>query len=66
MSRKNKIKIFKTILLVIVVAIIISAIIYFFMKLIGLLLLLGIQIAQIFLIIIPGEPIEILAGMCYR
>ena len=27
--------------------------------------LFGLQLAQIFLIIIPGEPIEILAGMCY-
>ena len=32
---------------------------------IGLLMLFGLQIAQIFLIILPGEPIEILAGMCY-
>ncbi len=32
---------------------------------IGMLSLLGLQIAQIFLIIIPGEPIEILAGICY-
>ena len=31
----------------------------------GILMLFGIQLAQIFLIIIPGEPIEILAGMCY-
>ncbi len=31
----------------------------------GLLLLFIIQIAQIFLFILPGEPIEILAGMCY-
>ena len=31
----------------------------------GLLSLFGLQIAQIFLIIVPGEPIEILAGMCY-
>ncbi len=31
----------------------------------GLLSLFGLQVAQIFLIIIPGEPIEILAGMCY-
>jgi len=31
----------------------------------GLISLLGLQIAQIFLIIVPGEPIEILAGMCY-
>lgn len=32
---------------------------------IGLLTLFGLQVAQIFLIIVPGEPIEILAGMCY-
>lgn len=31
----------------------------------GFLSLFGLQFAQIFLIIIPGEPIEILAGMCY-
>lgn len=31
----------------------------------GLLMLFALQVAQIFLIIIPGEPIEILAGMCY-
>lgn len=31
----------------------------------GLLALFGLQIAQIFLIILPGEPIEIFAGMCY-
>lgn len=31
----------------------------------GMLLLFGLQFAQIFLIIVPGEPIEILAGMCY-
>lgn len=31
----------------------------------GVLVLFGLQLAQIFLIIIPGEPIEILAGMCY-
>ena len=31
----------------------------------GLLLLFGLEVAQIFLFIIPGEPIEILAGMCY-
>lgn len=33
--------------------------------LLGLLILFLIQFAQIFLIIIPGEPIEIVAGMCY-
>ena len=32
----------------------------------GLLMLFGLQVAQIFLIILPGEPIEILAGMCYE
>lgn len=31
----------------------------------GLLILFGLQVAQVFLIIIPGEPIEILAGICY-
>lgn len=31
----------------------------------GLLMLFGLQLAQVFLIILPGEPIEILAGMCY-
>jgi len=31
----------------------------------GFLLLLGLQFAQIFLVIVPGEPLEILAGMCY-
>ena len=32
---------------------------------IGMLMLFGLQVAQIFLFILPGEPIEILAGMCY-
>ena len=31
----------------------------------GFAVLFGLQIAQIFLVIIPGEPIEILAGACY-
>ena len=31
----------------------------------GMLSLFGLQVAQIFLFIIPGEPIEIIAGMCY-
>lgn len=31
----------------------------------GFLMLFGLQFAQIFLFIIPGEPIEILAGVCY-
>lgn len=35
------------------------------MGIIGYLALFGLQFAQIFLIIIPGEPIEVLAGMCY-
>ena len=35
------------------------------MGFLGYLALFGLQFAQIFLIVIPGEPIEILAGMCY-
>ena len=35
------------------------------MGFLGYLALFGLQFAQIFLIIIPGEPIEVLAGMCY-
>lgn len=31
----------------------------------GIFMLFGLQMAQIFLPILPGEPIEILAGMCY-
>ena len=31
----------------------------------GVLMLFGLQFAQIFLFIIPGEPIEILTGICY-
>ena len=31
----------------------------------GFLVLFGLQLAQIFLFIVPGEPIEILTGMCY-
>jgi len=31
----------------------------------GMLWLFAIQVAQIFLIFVPGEPIEVLAGMCY-
>ena len=31
----------------------------------GILMLFALQVAQIFLFIIPGEPIEIVAGMCY-
>lgn len=35
------------------------------MGVLGYLALFGLQFAQIFLIVVPGEPIEILAGMCY-
>ena len=31
----------------------------------GFLSLLGLQIAQIILVVLPGEPLEVLAGMCY-
>ena len=31
----------------------------------GIFLLAGLQFIQIFLVILPGEPLEILAGMCY-
>lgn len=31
----------------------------------GLFLLLGLQILQILLVVLPGEPFEVLAGMCY-
>ena len=31
----------------------------------GLLLLFGLQILQILLVVLPGEPFEVLAGMCY-
>lgn len=31
----------------------------------GLLLLLGLQVLQILLVVLPGEPFEVLAGMCY-
>ena len=31
----------------------------------GFLTLLGLQFAQIFLVVLPGEPLEVLAGMCY-
>ena len=34
-------------------------------KFLGFLALFGLQVEQIFLFIIPGEPIEILSGMCY-
>lgn len=32
---------------------------------VGLIILFLLELAQIFLVIIPGEPLEILAGMCY-
>ena len=35
------------------------------MGILGYLALFGLQFAQIFLIMIPGEPIEVLGGMCY-
>ena len=35
------------------------------MGILGMLALFGLQLAQIFLVIIPGEPIEVLAGICY-
>lgn len=31
----------------------------------GFLILFGLQIAQILLVVLPGEPLEVLAGMCY-
>lgn len=31
----------------------------------GILMLFGLQVAQIVLVVLPGEPLEILAGMCY-
>ena len=78
MSRKTKIKVFKIILAILVLTLFIGITTYLFpvMKIafkekvdnsgmFGLLSLFGLQVAQIFLIIVPGEPIEILAGMCY-
>lgn len=86
MSRKNRVKIFKMILMILAIAVCIGLIIYLWpvmknlstmegqiefkekvneLGALGMLLLFGLQIAQIFLIILPGEPIEILAGMCY-
>ena len=86
MSRKNKIKMFKIVLMAVVLTLFIGITVYLFpvMKnlstvegqvafkekvdnsgIMGMLSLFGLQIAQIFLIIVPGEPIEILAGMCY-
>lgn len=35
------------------------------MGFLGILLLFGLQILQILLVILPGEPFEVLAGMCY-
>lgn len=31
----------------------------------GIFIIIGLMIAQIFLVVLPGEPVEILAGMCY-
>ena len=79
MNKKEKVKIFKLILLIIVLLISIGIILYLFpvMKnlatiegqvafkekvdnsgIMGLLLLFGLQVAQIFLIIVPGEPLK--------
>ena len=86
MSKKNRIRIFKIILIFITIAMLIGMLIYLFpimkdlsniegQKLfkqkvensgwLGMLTLFELQVAQIFLVILPGEPIEILAGMCY-
>lgn len=86
MSRKNKVKILKIILLIIVVLLFLWLVIYLApvmkdlstlegqmkfkekisqMGIWGILLLFSLQLAQIFLIVLPGEPMEILAGMCY-
>ncbi len=35
------------------------------MGILGVLVLFGLQFAQIFFVVLPGEPLEILAGMCY-
>ena len=35
------------------------------MGFLGIILLFGLQIVQILLVILPGEPFEVLAGMCY-
>ena len=86
MSRKNKVKIFKIVLMLLVIISCIALIMYLapVMKnlstlegqikfkdkvnelgIAGILLLFGLQVAQVFLIVLPGEPMEILAGMCY-
>lgn len=86
MNRKDKIKIFKILLMILVIFILIGITLYLFPVIknlsttegqmdfknkvnesgfLGLLTLFGLQIAQVFLFILPGEPLEILAGMCY-
>ena len=35
------------------------------MGFLGALILFGLQFAQIFFVVLPGEPLEVLAGMCY-
>ena len=86
MSKKDKVSMFKIILVIMVLAICVGITIYLFpvMKnlytpegqvefkekvansgFLGMLALFGLQLAQMFLFIVPGEPIEILAGMCY-
>lgn len=32
----------------------------------GVIILFALEVSQIFLVVIPGEPLEILAGMCFR
>ena len=32
----------------------------------GFLILFALEVAQIFFVVIPGEPLEVLAGMCFR
>lgn len=84
--KKQKAKIFKTLVLIMAIAIMVVATIYLFplvcnltkpegqiqfknkiqsTGILGVLLLFGLQFAQIFLFIIPGEPIEIISGMCF-
>ena len=86
MSRKNKVKTFKIIIMILAFILLLGIVIYLIpvMKdlsteegqlqfkekvnssgIWGFLILFGLQFAQIFLIVLPGEPIEILAGMCY-
>ena len=72
MNREKKVKIFKIILMVPVIKNLSTTEGQLAFKervsssgIWGMAALFGLQFAQIFLIVIPGEPIEILAGMCY-